>query len=101
MIAELGKVAKQLRERKGLTQTALAFSLDISQVHLSNFENGKSKPSLELIEKYKEIFGFDLNMLAWCFYGDVDNLPKRVQASAKRFQAVWKKHMEQQLESLE
>jgi len=94
MSAELGKAAKQLREQRELTQVVLAERLEISQVHLSNFENGKSRPSLELIAKYKEVLGVDLNMFAWCLFGDVTDLPKRMQNSAKRFQASWKKVME-------
>ena len=34
----------------------LAKKLSISQSYLSEIENGKKKPSLELIEKYSEVF---------------------------------------------
>ena len=47
----LGETARELRERRGISQTEAARLLDITQVHLSNIENSKAHPSPELLEK--------------------------------------------------
>lgn len=45
-----------LRVFHDLKAIDLAKKLSISQSYLSEIENGKKKPSLELIEKYSEVF---------------------------------------------
>ena len=48
---------KQLRTDLGITQLELSKKLDIPQGYLSQVENGKRKPSKELIEKLKSLLG--------------------------------------------
>ena len=46
---------KRLRKEKKLTQTELATKLNISQKSYSNWESGKSEPSLENVVKLAKI----------------------------------------------
>ena len=49
MLAEVGPRLRRLRERRGLTLTALAAKTGISKSTLSRLESGQRKPSLELL----------------------------------------------------
>jgi len=46
---KLGKNIEETRESRDLSQTKLAKACRVSQVTISNVENGKRAPSLELI----------------------------------------------------
>ena len=48
---------KQLRSDLGITQLELSKKLNTPQGYLSQVENGKRKPSKELIEKLKSLLG--------------------------------------------
>ena len=89
----LGKTARYLRERKGLSQTAAADALGISQVHLSNIENNKSLPSPNLLERYRQLWGVDLYVLAWCLYGDPEQLPEAVRRPMRELAAAWRRQL--------
>jgi transcriptional regulator with XRE-family HTH domain len=52
----LNKALKMVRVFNGLSQAALAGQLDISRSYLCEIESGKKKPTLELLEKYKDVF---------------------------------------------
>ena len=49
VLAEVGPRLRRLRERRGLTLTALAAQTGISKSTLSRLESGQRKPSLELL----------------------------------------------------
>ena len=49
VLAELGPRLRRLRERRGITLTALAAKTGISKSTLSRLETGQRKPSLELL----------------------------------------------------
>src|SRR5215217_6248258 len=49
VLAEVGPRLRRLRERRGLTLTALAAQSEVSKSTLSRLENGERKPSLELL----------------------------------------------------
>ena len=94
----IGSTARSLRERLGITQRAAADLLGISPVHLCNVENDKSQPSSSLLDKYEELWGVDLYVLAWCERGDVENLPKDVREAAKQLSALWTNRVSKLLE---
>ncbi len=48
---KLGKVIKEIRLNKMLTQVEAAKKIKMSQTYLSDIERGKAKPTLETIEK--------------------------------------------------
>ena len=89
----LGQTARHIRERKGLTQRAAAIALDISYVHLSNIENNKSIPSAALLTRYKELWGIDVYVLAWCLFGDPDVLPEPVRKPMRELGEAWMKEL--------
>ncbi len=49
VLAEVGPRLRRLRERRGVTLTALAAQTGISKSTLSRLENGQRRPSLELL----------------------------------------------------
>jgi transcriptional regulator with XRE-family HTH domain len=89
----LGKTAKHLRETQGLNQRQAAEKLDVSVVHLCNIENDKALPSAALIERYRELWGVDLYVLAWCLHGDVKNLPAAIRKPAEELAKAWGKQL--------
>lgn len=89
----LGQTARYLRERKGLSQKAAAELLGITPVHLSNIEHNKSSPSPSLLSRYKELWGIDLYVLAWCLHGDEECLPLQVRAPMKKLADAWRRQL--------
>ena len=57
--AYIGKNIKTLREQKRVKQKQLAKDLDVSAAYLNAVENGKKKPSLNLILSIAEEFKID------------------------------------------
>ena len=49
------KVYKRIRERKGLSQSELGDEIGVTRYTISNFENGKSKPTAEQEELVLEV----------------------------------------------
>ena len=63
---DIGKNIRDLRQQKGLTQEELAGLLYVTRQTVSNYENGKSRPDVEMIAKIAEVLGCDANTV---FYG--------------------------------
>jgi transcriptional regulator with XRE-family HTH domain len=89
----LGKTARYLRERKKLSQREAADALGITQVHLSNLENNKALPSPALVARYRDLWGVDLHVLAWCLYGDPSDLPEAVRGPMQELAAAWRREL--------
>jgi transcriptional regulator with XRE-family HTH domain len=89
----LGKTARYLRERKKLSQRETAEALGITQVHLSNIENNKALPSPSLQGRYRDLWGVDLYVLAWCLYGDPDELPEAVRRPMQDLAVAWRREL--------
>lgn len=91
----LGDTARSLRESFGLTQRAAADRLGVSYVHLCNIEKDKSRPSPDLLEKYRQVFGVDLYVYSWCVSGDAGKLPPAMRAATERLAGQWRKLIEE------
>jgi transcriptional regulator with XRE-family HTH domain len=89
----LGKTARDLRHSLGLSQREVASLLGVSVVHLCNIENNKSAPSQALLDRYRDLWGVDLYVLAWCQTGDIEKLPAGVRTAAKRLATAWKERI--------
>jgi transcriptional regulator with XRE-family HTH domain len=63
VLAEVGPRLRRLRERRGLTLTALAAKTGISKSTLSRLESGQRKPSLELLLPLTTIYHLPLDEL--------------------------------------
>lgn len=46
-----GKVLKKIREKRGLTQTALADKVGVHQVTIARIETGERNPSMDLLQR--------------------------------------------------
>jgi len=89
----IGKVAREVREHVGMSQKGAADVLGITEVHLCNIENNKSKPSTALLDRYHELWGIDLYVFAWCQHGNVDDLPQKMRAAAIALAEGWRKRI--------
>ena len=62
-LKEVGNKIKERRVRKKLRQTSLSAELKITQMHLSNIENGKTGISFEVLMQLREKLDCDLEDL--------------------------------------
>jgi transcriptional regulator with XRE-family HTH domain len=58
-----GKIARRLREEKGLTTRMLAEELGVANSQVSRYENDINEPTLSILRKYSKIFGVTLDEL--------------------------------------
>ena len=77
---DIGKNIRDLRERSGLTQEALAEKLFVTRQTVSNYETGKTRPDLDMLIRIADTLGTDANTV---LYG-IPKPPERKQA-VKRF----------------
>jgi transcriptional regulator with XRE-family HTH domain len=63
MLKRLPEKIRFLREQNGLSQKQLALQLGIAKAYIGHFENGRRKPSTELILKIANIFGISTDVL--------------------------------------
>lgn len=89
----IGPSAKALRESIGWTQRRTAAALDITPVHLCNFEKGKVPLTPTMLERYRELWGVDLYVLAWCEHGKEEDLPPAFRETAAQLAALWKQRV--------
>lgn len=51
---------KELCKQKGITLISLAEAIDVARPTMSNFVSGKTKPSMDTLEKLAEALGVDI-----------------------------------------
>ncbi len=76
---DVGKNIKQIRLSKNMTQDSLADALYVTRQTVSNYENGRSRPDLDMLVRIAEIFDTDVNTL---IYGPP--VPESKKAAYKR-----------------
>lgn len=54
---------KEVRNKLGIAQGEMAYSLKIQQSQYSRYENGTSKPSVDILEKLVKQFNININYL--------------------------------------
>lgn len=59
----IGDILKRTRTIYGYKANEMSSKLEISPSYLSEIENNKKKPSLDLLEKYSKIYGIKLSSL--------------------------------------
>ncbi len=59
----IGDVLKRTRVIYGYKASEMSSMLSISKSYLSEIENNKKQPSLELLQKYSKIYGIKLSSL--------------------------------------
>lgn len=93
----LGETARELRERSGWAQVAAAKELGITQVHLSNIETNKARPSAELIQRYHDVFGVDLYVYAFCTRGNLSDMPRALKTASEKLAQLWRADLDRRL----
>ena len=59
----IGDTLKRTRKIYGYTATELSGLLEISPSYLSEIENNKKQPSLEILERYSKTYGIKISSL--------------------------------------
>lgn len=62
---DIGRNIRDLRLRKGLTQEELASRLFVTRQTVSNYENGKTRPDVDMIIKLGELLDADANAVIY------------------------------------
>lgn len=85
---EFSQIVKSLRLERGWSQQEVADRAGLNKMTISQYENGKRKPSFEVIEALAEIFRVDMNYLL----GYTDKIEKpagdETDPAANKFLAV-------------
>lgn len=71
---DVGKNIRDLRQESGLTQDELAERLFVSRQTVSNYELGRTRPDIDMLEQLARVLETDLNTL---LYGPPDREEKR------------------------
>ena len=62
---DIGKNIRQLRIRRNMTQDDLAQALYVTRQTVSNYETGRSKPDIEMLERIADALGTDLQEILY------------------------------------
>ena len=62
---DIGKNIKTVRQGKGMTQDAMAEALYVTRQTISNYENGRSRPDLDMLLRIAEVLGTDVNTILY------------------------------------
>lgn len=62
---DIGKNIKSIRQAKGMTQDAMAEALYVTRQTISNYENGRSRPDLDMLLRIAEVLETDVNTLLY------------------------------------
>jgi transcriptional regulator with XRE-family HTH domain len=63
LMSTFGEKIKRLRNDKGMSTRMLGEKIGVSYGQISKYENGVHEPTLNVLNKYKEIFGASLDYL--------------------------------------
>lgn len=61
----IGVGIKLARQKKGFTQDDLLDRIKVSQTHLSEIENNKRKPSMDLLDKISKSLELPIAVIFW------------------------------------
>ena len=73
---DIGKNIKQIRLAKGMSQEDLAKALYVTRQTVSNYENSRSNPDIDMLIRIAESLGTDVTML---IYGSVDPFNQKME----------------------
>ena len=62
-IKKLGMMVKELRQKRGLTQKALAKKVKVHQVYIAQIEAQTKTPSLKMLERLAKVLQVKLGQL--------------------------------------
>lgn len=79
-MADVGKNIKKIRKEKNLTQDELAERLHCTRQTVSNYENGKSEPGIDLLIEIASVLGVEINDLIYGLKKKEDRHKQKVTA---------------------
>ena len=62
---DIGKNIKNIRQTKGMTQDSMAEVLFVTRQTVSNYENGRSRPDLDMLLRIAEVLETDVNTIIY------------------------------------
>jgi len=62
---DIGKNIRALREKRGMTQEALAEALFVTRQTVSSYETGRSRPDLDMLVKIAQVLEADVNQVLY------------------------------------
>lgn len=74
---DIGKNIKDLRIRKNMTQDELAEKLFVTRQTVSNYETGKSRPDIEMLDRIAGVLGADIHQVLYGTTVNIDQQKKR------------------------
>lgn len=74
---DIGKNIKQIRAAKKMSQEDLAKALYVTRQTVSNYENSKSKPDIDMLMKIAQVLDTDITVLLYGLSGTVDQKTER------------------------
>jgi transcriptional regulator with XRE-family HTH domain len=81
---ELGARIAQLRKEAGLSQQAVADSLEIAQQTYANYEVARARPSVSMLPTLAQLFGVSVDELLGLNRGGAGRRPNTAPAEADR-----------------
>jgi transcriptional regulator with XRE-family HTH domain len=54
-----GRNVRRLRKERGLSQEALADEVGLAPTYVGQIERGQRNPTLDVVERFAEVFGVD------------------------------------------
>lgn len=54
---------KEIRKKKGYSQVKVSLELNISREAISNYENGKRSPDIDMLVKFSDYFNVSIDYL--------------------------------------
>jgi len=88
------KAIKLWRYALGWSQKRAAQELGVSQGWWSYNETGRGEFSLRFIERFRQVSGIDVYVLAYALYADLDKLPPRVRELTQQLGEEWSRQVE-------
>ena len=86
---QIGKNIKKHRMEKGMTQDQLAEKLNVTRQAVSNWETGKTQPSIETLTALGSLFGISVEALIYGKTGKMDISPSNTTGFAIIFGALF------------
>lgn len=83
-MTQLGNSIKTLRKQSHMTQDDLAAKLNVTRQTVSNYENGRSEPDIEMLVHIAEVFKTDVNSLV-----NMETAHHEAEAPKHWGKAVW------------
>lgn len=76
----LGKTIKHIRKQKGITQSDISSNCNISMTYLSQIENNKKEPSINMLKNISDYLDIPVPVLFFLSMSEDDIQPNKKEA---------------------